>query len=128
MSVTCGDLIKRGRSLYGPQTALIYEDRRFSFAEQAARMFRLANALLAQRLSKQERVAVLARNCSEYVEIFGACEVAGFVAINLNSRLSEAELGAICQDCQPNVLIYSAEFAALANAIAAQVSSIRLRI
>jgi acyl-CoA synthetase (AMP-forming)/AMP-acid ligase II len=128
MSVTCGDLIKRGRSLYGPQTALIYEDRRFSFAEQAARMFRLANALLAQRLSKQERVAVLARNCSEYVEIFGACEVAGFVAINLNSRLSEAELGAICQDCQPNVLIHAKEFAGEARAIAAQVTSIRLRI
>jgi acyl-CoA synthetase (AMP-forming)/AMP-acid ligase II len=128
MSVTCGDLIKRGRSLYGQQTALIYEDRRFSFAEQAARMFRLANALLAKGLLKQGRVAVLARNCSEYVEIFGACEVAGFVAINLNSRLSEAELGAICQDCQPNVLIHAKEFAGEARAIAAQVASIRLRI
>ncbi len=128
MSVTCGDLIKRGRSLYGPQTALIYEGKRFSFAEQAARMFRLANALLAKGITKQQRVAVLARNCSEYVEIFGACEVAGFVAINLNSRLSEAELGAICQDCQPSVLIHAKDFAAQARALAAQVSSIRVRI
>jgi acyl-CoA synthetase (AMP-forming)/AMP-acid ligase II len=128
MPVTCGDLIKRGRSLYGPQTALIYEDRRFTFAEQAARMFRLANALRAKGIGRQQRVAVLARNCSEYVEIFGACEVAGFVAINLNSRLSAIELGAICQDCQPSVLIYAKEFAASARAIAAQVSSIRLRV
>ena len=70
MSVTCGDLIKRGRTLYGPQTALIYEDKRFSFSEQAERMFRLANALLGNGITKQQRVAVLARNCSEYVEIF----------------------------------------------------------
>ena len=128
MLVTCGDLIKRGRTLYGPQTALIYEDKRFSFSEQAERMFRLANALLDKGITKQQRVAVLARNCSEYVEIFGACEVAGFVAINLNSRLSEAELGAICQDCRPNVLIHAKEFAAQARALATQVSSICLRI
>jgi acyl-CoA synthetase (AMP-forming)/AMP-acid ligase II len=128
MSVTCGDLIKRGRSLYGPQTALIYEGKRFGFAEQAARMFRLANALVDKGITKQQRIAVLARNCSEYVEIFGACEVAGFVTINLNSRLSEAELGAICQDCQPSVLIHAKDFAAHAQTLAAQVSSIRLRI
>ena len=128
MALTCGDLIKRGRALYGEQTALIFEERRFTFAEQAARMARLANALLGKGLRKQDRVAVLARNCSEYIECFGAGEIAGFVTINLNSRLAQPELAAICQDCQPGVLIYSAEFAALANAIAAQVSSIRIRI
>jgi acyl-CoA synthetase (AMP-forming)/AMP-acid ligase II len=128
MSLTCGDLIKRGRALYGQQTALIFEARRFTFAEQAARMARLANALLAKGLRKQDRVAVLARNCSEYIECFGAGELAGFVTINLNSRLAQAELAAICQDCQPSVLIYSEEFATRANDIAAQVSSIRMRI
>jgi acyl-CoA synthetase (AMP-forming)/AMP-acid ligase II len=128
MSLTCGDLIKRGRALYGQQTALAFEDKRLTFAEQSSRMFRLANALLAKGLRKQERVAVLARNCSEYIECFGAGEVAGFVTINLNSRLAEAELAAICQDSQPSVLIYAGEFAKEANAIAAQVSSIRLRV
>ena len=107
MPLTCGDLIKRGRALYGEQPALLFEGRQFTFAEQAARMFRLANALLAMGVKRQERVAILARNCSEYIEIFGACEMAGFVAINLNSRLSAPELGAICQDSQPSVLIYS---------------------
>jgi acyl-CoA synthetase (AMP-forming)/AMP-acid ligase II len=128
MSLTCGDLIKRGCALYGNHAALQFEDRRFTFAEQASRMFRLANALLGKGLRKQERVAILARNCSEYIEIFGACEVAGLVAINLNIRLSEAELAAICQDSQPNALIYAGEFAALAHALAAQLSSIRVRV
>ncbi len=128
MSLTCGDLIKRGRALYGSQTALIFEDRRYTFAGQAARMARLANALLGKGLRKQDRVAILARNCSEYIECFGAGELAGFVTVNLNSRLAQPELAAICQDCQPAVLIYAEEFAAQANAIAAQVSSIRLRI
>ena len=128
MALTCGDLIKRGRALYGPQPALLFEGRQFTFDEQAARMFRLANALIAQGLRKQERVAVLARNCSQYIEIFGACEIAGFVAINLNSRLSHAELGAICQDSAPSVLIYAKDFVACARVLAAEVASIRMRI
>jgi acyl-CoA synthetase (AMP-forming)/AMP-acid ligase II len=128
MALTCGDLIKRGRALYARQPALLSEGRQFTFAEQAARMFRLANALIAQGLRKQERVAVLARNCSQYIEIFGACEIAGFVAINLNSRLSQAELGAICRDSAPSVLIHARDFAACARMLAAEVASIRVRI
>ncbi|MEW6453948.1 MAG: long-chain-fatty-acid--CoA ligase [Pseudomonadota bacterium] len=128
MSLTCGDLIKRGRLLYGEQTALLYEGKRFTFAEQSSRMYRLANALLAKGLKRQERVAILARNCSEYIEVFGACEVAGFVAINLNCRLAERELAAICQDSQPAVLIHAKEFAATAASIASQVASIRFKI
>ena len=128
MALTCGDLIKRGRALYGTQAALLFEGRQFTFAEQAARMFRLANALLGKGLKKQERVAVLARNCSEYIEIFGACEIAGFVAINLNVRLSDAELATICQDSQPSAMICSKDFLAQARALAAQLSSIRIRI
>ena len=128
MSLTCADLINRGRILYADRPALLYEDKAFTFAEQAARMFRLANALLGKGIVKQQRVAILARNCSEYVEIFGACEVAGLIAINLNSRLAEAELGAICQDCQPTVLIYAKEFAATARTLRTQVASIRMAI
>jgi acyl-CoA synthetase (AMP-forming)/AMP-acid ligase II len=123
MALTCGDLIKRGSALYGTQAALLFEGRQFTFAEQAARMFRLANALLGNGLKKQERVAVLARNCSEYIEIFGACEIAGFVAINLNVRLSDAELATICQDSQPSAMICSKDFLAQARALAAQLST-----
>ena len=128
MALTCGDLIKRGRALYGTQAALLFEGSQFTFAEQAARMFRLANALLGNGLKKQERVAVLARNCSEYIEIFGACEIAGFVAINLNVRLSDAELATICRDSQPSAMICSKDFLAQARALAAQLSCIRIRI
>ena len=128
MSLTCGDLIKRGAALYGRRPAILFEGREFTFSEQASRMYRLANALLTLGLRKQERVAILARNCSEYIEIFGAGEVAGFVSVNLNCRLSTKELSVICQDCQPSVLIFAEEFAGAASEIAAQVPCIRVRI
>jgi acyl-CoA synthetase (AMP-forming)/AMP-acid ligase II len=121
-------LIKRGRALYGGRLALLFEGKQFTFDEQAARMYRLANALIGKAILKQERVAVLARNCSQYIEIFGAGEIAGFVTINLNSRLSTTELATICQDAQPAVLIFAEEFAETARVLIGQVSSIRLSI
>jgi acyl-CoA synthetase (AMP-forming)/AMP-acid ligase II len=128
MSLTCGDLIKRGRALYGPQLALRFEGRSFTFAEQSARIFRLANALIARGVRRGDRIAILARNCSEYIEMFGACEVAGFVAINLNSRLSAMELAAICQDCQPHVLIFANDLANVALTLSSEIGSIGLRV
>lgn len=125
MSLTCSDLIKRGEALYGRQPAILFEGRTFTFAEQATRMYRLANALHSLGVRKQERVAILSWNRSEYVEVFGAGEVGGFITVNLNSRLALKELAAICQDCQPSVLIYAKDFAASAQEIAAQVGSIR---
>jgi acyl-CoA synthetase (AMP-forming)/AMP-acid ligase II len=128
MSLTCGDLIQRGAALYGNQPAIVFEGRTYTFAEQASRMYRLANALLEMGVRKQERVAILSRNCSEYIEVFGAGEVAGFITVNLNCRLSTKELVAICQDCQPSVMVFADEFDASADEIASQVSSIRVRV
>ena len=73
--------------------------------------------------ANRERIAVLAWNCSEYIEILSG-EIAGLRSRSLNSRLAEPERRHLPR--QP------AERADLnesrqANAIAAQVSSIRVR-
>jgi long-chain acyl-CoA synthetase len=85
--------------------------RRISFGELDARVRRLANALAARGVAKGDRVAVLARNCSEYFEIYYACARAGFVAQPLNWRLGVAELERILRDGDPSALVCSAEFA-----------------
>ena len=105
MALTCGDLIKRGRdALRRADPRLLFEDRQIHVCGAGGADVPAGERAARQAGSaRQERVAILARNCSEYIESFGACEVAGFVAINLNSRLAEAELAAICQDSQPSV-------------------------
>jgi acyl-CoA synthetase (AMP-forming)/AMP-acid ligase II len=122
---TLADMITRGVRLYGAQTAVIFDGRSYTFAEQASRMYRLANALFARGVRQQERVAILARNCSEYIEVFGAGEVAGFTIVNLNIRLAEPELVTICADCRPAVLLFTEEFATLAARLVETTPSIR---
>ena len=125
---TLGDLIRRAGVVHGPRTALISEGRSYTYAEHTARIYRLANALSDGGLRQQERIAILARNCVEYVEAFGASEVAGFILVNLNIRLSEPELVRICVDCQPSCLIFAEEFAGIAKAVQAAVADLRLLV
>ena len=123
---TLGDLIRRNATLFARRTALVFEGRRFTHAEYAARVWRLANALLARGLKQQERIAVLAKNCSEALEAFGAAEVAGFITVNLNYRLSERELIEVCRDCAPAVLIFAAEYGEIAAALTRALPDLRI--
>jgi len=90
-------------------------NRRISFAELDARICQLANGLLAEfGLVSGERVAILAKNCIEYMEVMFACARVGLIAQPLNWRLSAPELERILIDGEPSLLITSAEFGDLA--------------
>ena len=62
-------------------------DRALTFAQWNARACRLANALLGLGLAKGDRVAVLAYNCVEWLEIYAAAAKAGVIAVPINFRL-----------------------------------------
>ena len=120
-----GDIIKRNASLYGDRIGLVFEGRRYTHRDFARRVNRAANALLARGIRPQERVAMLARNCSEVLEVFGAGEVAGFITVNLNHRLSVDEIVDICADSEPSAFVFEPDFAAAAAALRAKMPGIR---
>ena len=74
-------------------------DRAMTFAQWNARSCRLANALLGLGLAKGDRVAVLAYNCLEWMEIYAATAKAGLIAVPINFRLMAPEIRYIAQDC-----------------------------
>jgi acyl-CoA synthetase (AMP-forming)/AMP-acid ligase II len=124
--VNLRDITLRNASLYPSRTAVVFEHRRCTHAQFAARVFRLANALLARGLARQERVAVLAPNCLEYLEAFAACESAGLIIVNLNHRLSARELVDICRDCEPSALIFHDQLEAVAGGLLQAVATFRM--
>ena len=71
--------------------------RALSYAEWDTRASRLANALLAQGLVKGDRVALLAFNTIEWLEIYVALARAGLVAVPINFRLVGPEIAYIVQ-------------------------------
>ncbi|SAL76332.1 AMP-dependent synthetase and ligase [Caballeronia choica] len=112
-----GDILRRNAFLYGERPAVICNGRAVTHADFLERTLRLAQGLRSKGLQRQSRIAILAQNAPEYLELYGACEEAGFVAVGLNYRLSDAELTDILIDATPAVLAYDEEFAKRVDAI-----------
>lgn len=82
-----------------------------SYAQWNERANRVASALARSGLQKGDRLAVLATNSFEYLDILFACQKTGCVLQALNWRLTPAELEKLIQGASPRVLFYSPEFA-----------------
>lgn len=96
-----------------------HNDRRMSYGELDERVRRLANALRIQlALDKGDRVAILSKNCIEYMEVIFASARCGLIAQPLNWRLSPEELGRIIRDGEPALLISSAEYSQIGESLA----------
>ena len=79
--------------------------RALSFAQWNSRASRLANALLGLGLRKGDRVAVLAYNRVEWMEIYVALAKAGLVTVPLNFRLVGPEIKYIAEHCEARAFI-----------------------
>jgi len=97
----------------------IPNDRRMTFGTLDERIRRLANGFCdGLNLKKGDRVAILSKNCIQYMEVFYACARCGLIAQPLNWRLAEPEMARILEDGEPLVLISSEEYAELAESLA----------
>lgn len=86
---------------------------------------RTANLLLALGIRKGDRVAILATNCIEYLDVVMACNKTGAILQNLNWRLAVPELEGLIADAEPTVLIYGEEFADTVNKLRGRAGSVR---
>ena len=83
--------------------------RALTFAQWNARACRLANALLGLGLNKGDRVALLAYNRVEWMELYVALAKAGLVAVPVNFRLVTPEIKYIAEHCQARAFIVEDE-------------------
>jgi acyl-CoA synthetase (AMP-forming)/AMP-acid ligase II len=93
-----------------------------SFRLWHQRACRLANALTGLGLGKGDRVAVLAYNAIEWLEIYAATALAGLVAVPVNFRLTGAEARYIIDNCEARALIVQDELLGTIEAIRADLA------
>lgn len=72
---------------------------------------RLANALASLGIAKGDRVAILAENCLEYIELNAAAAKSGIVIAPMNIRYTPAELTALLEQIEPEALIFTPRYA-----------------
>ncbi|MBI5262986.1 MAG: long-chain fatty acid--CoA ligase [Bradyrhizobium sp.] len=94
-------------------------ERRFTYSQLDSRVSRLARHLRDRlNVSRGDRVAVLAQNTTDTLEVQFACGRLGAIFLPLNTRLTVPELQFIVGDSSPRVLIHDDELAETALAVA----------
>jgi acyl-CoA synthetase (AMP-forming)/AMP-acid ligase II len=109
--------VLRDRAAGAPdQVALVDGDGRpTTYGELDQRSNRLAQYLLARRVTAGDRVAHLDRNAPGAAELLLAAAKIGAVLVPLNWRLAEPELRALLEDSQAKLLFFGPAFAEVAQ-------------
>lgn len=120
-----GDILRRHAEYNGRRIGIVFGDVRLRWQEVNARANRLASALQKRGVAHGDRVAILSKNCHEYVEVlFGLAKI-GAVSVPLNYRLTEREIELICRDASVVALLVGPEYFTTAERVAASSETIR---
>jgi fatty-acyl-CoA synthase len=103
--LTIADAVATHARLTPAKLAVRDSRRSLSYAQWHARSKRLANGLLGLGLVKGDRVALLAYNCAEWMEIYAGLSAAGLVAVPINFRLTPPEIAYIVQHSEARAVI-----------------------
>src|SRR5262245_58084823 len=101
----------RAARVYGPRIAIIHEQRRYTYAQFYQRVRRLASALAASGIGKDDTVAIMAPNIPEMLEAHYAVPMLGAVLCSINIRLDAGSIGFILQHAEARFVLVDPEFA-----------------
>jgi len=113
--VYIGDYLGR-REIYSPDTLALIDagkspEIRLTYKQWNRRVNRLANWLKNEvGVGYRDRVAILARDGIEHLDLIYACGKLGAIHTALNWRLHWREQVALIEDTQPKAIIYSNDF------------------
>lgn len=114
---TVVDPLVRAEAMHGPREAVVCGSARRTFTEVLDRCHRVGGLLDALGLESGARVALLAANCAEYVEIYAGVPAAGRAVVPLNTRWADAELRYALDDAGAAVLITDRDPGDLADSV-----------
>ena len=113
----------RTAQIYGDSPAFADETREFCWRESLERIRRLAGALSTR--ASGSRVAILAQNSIEYVEMSFAAAIAGVPFVPMNTRLAPAEYRQLLATAAPSIIMTDRDFAPLVRELLPDLPSVR---
>jgi fatty-acyl-CoA synthase len=103
--LTLGALPARAACRWGPREALCFRGRRWTFAEVAAGVDRVARGLLALGVGPGDKVALWMVNRPEWIEIAFAVLKIGAVLVPINTRLRTDDVAYVVEQSDTTTLI-----------------------
>ncbi len=111
------DPLVRAQKLFANDVAMIGQGVRLTYAATWSRCRRLAGALTELGVQPGDRVAILAANSHQYLEVYLAVPASGRVVVPLNTRHAEPELRYALEDAGAKTLITDRDPGGLAQIV-----------
>jgi len=121
---TLADMLDNNAWKWPDETAFVWGDQRVTHAQFHRRVSQLANAIRRLGLKRQDRVGILSQNSLAFQEVYGACEISGFICSTVNWRLAPPEMLHIITDAAPRILIFEEGYAGVVEALRPQLGSV----
>jgi acyl-CoA synthetase (AMP-forming)/AMP-acid ligase II len=122
---TIYDMIVRNAVLYQKKTAIVYGDNRISFKAYQKLCDQCTVGLIKGGIKIGDRIAVLSKNCDDFLTLCGAAAKIGAIVVPVNFRLGEGEIEYILKDTAPKYIFSSKEYKDLAHKASLAVASVQ---
>jgi fatty-acyl-CoA synthase len=107
--------LNRSAEVFPNRTAVIYKERRFTWAEYASRCYKFGKALISAGVERGDTVAIIAPNVPAMVEAQFGVPLSGGVLNCINIRLDAAAIAFILEHSETKVLLVDQQFAKVAR-------------
>jgi fatty-acyl-CoA synthase len=105
--------LKRWSELHPNKSAVLFEGKSIRYLELHQRVDRTSCWLQDLGIEKGDRVAVMLKNCPEFLEIYLASSRIGAIFVPINYRLAAVELNYILKNARPRLFIFESEYSPL---------------
>ncbi|RJP17043.1 MAG: long-chain fatty acid--CoA ligase [Candidatus Abyssobacteria bacterium SURF_5] len=105
-----GIKLKLNAEEFPDKPAIIFNDKQTTYKEINERAARFGNALMSLGLKRRERVAVIMRNRTEFLEIIHGLIKAGITLVPVNWRLAPEEMRYVIDNSDASAVVVSSEF------------------
>jgi len=116
--------LRRSADVYPDKTAIVYGERRHTYAEFAVEATRVAHALRGSGVEAGDRVAYLLPNVPEMLVAHFAVPLAGAVLVAINTRLSTDEVRYILDHSGAKVLVIDAALYPVVASVAKELKTV----
>ncbi|NET29224.1 acyl--CoA ligase family protein [Okeania sp. SIO1I7] len=122
--LTPQSFLERSVAAFRDKDAIVYRSSRWTYAQFAARVNQLANALKNWGLQKGDRVAFLCPNIPPMLEAHFGVPLAGGVLVAINIRLAESDISYILNNCGARLVFVDTELSHLVASVRDELESV----
>jgi fatty-acyl-CoA synthase len=116
--------LSRSASIFAEKTAVVYNDKRFTYQEFYDRVNRLASALRNVGIGKGDKVAFVCPNTPPMLEAHYAVPMIGAALVSINIRLAPREVAYIINHSDSKAMFVDTEFAGIVKPILDELTNI----